>query len=92
MSTIIEIDVLAPGQSVVYFKGSSLARLRAKRQPDPQVAAADAAFRLAVEGRVDLIQRRCESGFQYLAVGRHAVDRQPVQPHYQEIAVRRPAA
>lgn len=79
---MVNLDTLRPGDVVIYTETGSLARLRAstKRQPNPQIAAADAAWRLACEGRVDLVQRRCESGFQYLAIARREVDRQPVLP------------
>jgi hypothetical protein len=90
----IDFDALRPGEVVIYAKCGSLARLRAstKRQPDPQLEAANAAWQAALRGQIDLLQRRCESGFQYLAIGRRALDPQPVQPHYQEVEIRRTRA
>jgi hypothetical protein len=71
---------LEPGSVLVYCETSSLARLGAKHPEDPQIAAADAAWRLALEGRVDLLQRRSGNGIQYVLVGRYEVDRRPVLP------------
>ena len=86
---MVTLDALRPGQSVIYAETGSLARLRVKEPGDPQVAAADLTWQAAVRGEVDLLQRRVGGGFQYLAIRRRQVDRQPAQPHYQEIAVRR---
>jgi hypothetical protein len=90
----ISIDKLQPGEVVVYATTTSLARLREsiKRQPAPQLASAEAAWEAALAGRVDLLQRRKGAVIEYIAIGRAAVDRHPVQPHYQEVAVRRRAA
>jgi hypothetical protein len=87
----IDLDKLA-GDSAVYFEGASLARLKAKDPANPQIAAAELAWRLAVAGRAILVQRRTDKGFQYLVIGRRTVDRQPVEPLRQEIAVRRTKA
>jgi hypothetical protein len=85
------LDTLQPGDVIVYAECKSLARLReiTKGRPAPQIAAAEAAWRAALAGRVSLLQRRTGDGMiQYLAVGRTAIDRHPVQPHYQEVARR----
>jgi hypothetical protein len=84
---------LKPGEKIVYYEGASLARLRekAKRQLDLVVTAADVAWRLALRGEVDLLQRRTDKGIQYFMVGRAAVDRHPVLPH-QETEVKQRAA
>jgi hypothetical protein len=78
----INIDALAPGEDVIYAECGSLARLRqtTAKRPDPRLEAAQAGWEAALVGRVDLVQRRCESGFQYLAIARHEVDRRPVLP------------
>ena len=58
----IDLDKLQPGSALVYFEGPEpLARLRAKHPADPQVAAAAAAWRLALAGRVDLLQKRARA-------------------------------
>jgi hypothetical protein len=78
---MVSLDALRPGEALIYFEGAEpLARLRVKQPGDPQVAAADRAWDLALAGQADLIQRRYERGFQYLAVGRRQVDRRPVLP------------
>jgi hypothetical protein len=86
----IDVSRLRPGQSVVYYEGAEpLARLRSKHPEDPQLAAADAAWRLALEGRVDLGQRRTDKGVAYVAIARRQVDRSPVKSHHQEVAMKR---
>jgi hypothetical protein len=78
---MVSLDKLRPGEKVVYYEGASLARTRAKNPEDPQLEAADLAWRLALEGRVILAQRRTDKGtMAYLAIGRREIDRQPVLP------------
>jgi hypothetical protein len=85
---LVDIEKLQAGEAVIYAECRSLGRLRVKHPTDPQVAAADAAWRLALAGRVDLMQRRVGDKFQYIAVKRWTVDRQPVQPVLPSQAVR----
>jgi hypothetical protein len=90
----IDLDKLQPGEVVVYATTTSLARLRdsTKRQPALQIASADAAWQAALTGRVDLLQRRRGAVIEYIAIGRAAVDRHPVQPMLVEGEMRRRAA
>jgi hypothetical protein len=82
---------LRPGEAIIYFEGTSLARHKVKHPEDPQLEAADLAWREALAGRVSLVQRRTDKGFEYRAIGRSQVDRTPVLPHHHEIAARRAA-
>jgi hypothetical protein len=80
----ISLDKLKPGEAIVYYKGWSLARGRntTAAEPDPQLAAADAAWQAALAGRVDLLQRRTGDGVEYIAIRRRAIDRRPVLSHH----------
>jgi hypothetical protein len=91
----ISIDKLQPGELIIYYEGMSLARGRntTAYKPDPQLAAADAAWEAALAGRVDLLQRHTGDGtIEYVVIRRRAIDRRPVLPHYREIEVGRRAA
>jgi hypothetical protein len=88
-----ELEKLRPGEAVIYAECKSLAKLRAKDRENPQVAAADAAWDLALAGWISLVQRRTGNGtIAYLAIGRRQVDSHPVLPHHQETAMRRTTA
>lgn len=81
MST--EIGTLLPGESLVYATTESLAHDREfmrTRAAATSIAVADAVWKMALAGRVDLLQRRVASGFQYIAIRRRETDKQPVQP------------
>jgi hypothetical protein len=87
-----ELEKLRPGEAVVYFEGANLARQRVKDREDPQIAAADLAWDLALAGRVSLVQRRTDKGFEYIVIERSQPDRTPVLAHHAETAMRRTKA
>jgi hypothetical protein len=86
---MVDIEKLRGGDVVTYFVGPSLAKTRVKNPEDPRLEAADAAWRLALEGRVILAQRRTDRGLEYVAIARRQVDRSPVKSHHQEVVMKR---
>lgn len=67
-----------PGMTMTYYRGLSLAE---QGNRDKQTRALQrAVFDLAVNGRLDLVQRRARAGFEYVAIMREKPHGNKVQP------------